>query len=269
MDVSRGSAKSRDRPRPGRPIDYDVVEIVRRKLVSIVVVLCAATVACRDTTGGIRTEFVGSYTFSAAERRTIDRIAGAAALEARRHLPALAPQILLQVRSGKDVSPEIGATAAVAGSEFIRWTVDSDHPHGVATIAETHLRAILFHEFHHLVRGTAVSSMTLMDHVITEGMATAFERDVAGASYPMAQYPDDVAKWVDELLTQSSTASQREWMFRHPDGRRWVGYRAGTYLVDQAMQRLNRTSADLVLTPTAEILAAAGVTAASGAAQSK
>jgi hypothetical protein len=35
--------------------------------------------------------------------------------------------------------------------------------------------------------------------------------------------------------------------------------RAGTYLVDRAMKTLNRTSAELVSAPTAEILAAAGV----------
>lgn len=33
------------------------------------------------------------------------------AIEVRRHLPALAPQITLRVQSGKDVIPEIGATA--------------------------------------------------------------------------------------------------------------------------------------------------------------
>ena len=33
--------------------------------------------------------------------------------------------------------------------------------------------------------------------------------------------------------------------------------KAGTYLVDRAMKQLNRTSAELVAMPTAEILAAA------------
>jgi hypothetical protein len=56
---------------------------------------------------------------------------------------------------------------------------------------------------------------------------------------------------------QPPTANRSEWLSRHPDGRRWIGYKAGTYLVDQAMKRLNRSSAELVLTPTAEILAAA------------
>jgi hypothetical protein len=212
--------------------------------------------ACHDTTEGIRTEFVGSYAFSATERRTIARIAGLTTLEARQHLPALAPQLILQVRSGTDVIPEVGAGAVVAGREFVRWTVDTGRPEGVVAIAERHLRATLLHEFHHLVRAD-VPGHTLIDRVIGEGLATAFERDVAGVSPPWGQYPDDVETWVQELLAQPASANPQEWLFRHPDGRRWVGMRAGTYLADRAMKALHRTAAELATTPTAEILAVA------------
>jgi uncharacterized protein YjaZ len=223
---------------------------------AVALLLIGACGACRDTTEGVRTQFVGSYAFSATERRTISRIAGAAAIEARRHLPALASQITLRVQSGKDVIPEIGATAEVAPPDWVVWTVDADRPEGVIKIAETHLRGALFHEFHHLVRGSTITSRTLMDHVVTEGLATVFERDVAGVARPWAEYPSDVSNWVEELLLQPPTAQRREWLSRHPDGRRWIGFKAGTYLVDQAMKRLNRSSAELVATPTDEILAA-------------
>lgn len=227
------------------------------------VVACAALLlgisGCRDTTQGIRTEFVGAYPFSATERRVIARVAGDAAREARQHLPALAAQITLRVQSGKDVIPEQGATAIAGPPDWIMWTVDSDRPEGVAKIAEAHLRAALFHEFHHLVRGATLPSGWLMDQVITEGMATAFERDFAGASPPWGQYPDDVSTWVDELLMQPPDAGPAGWIARqHDDGRLWIGMRAGTYLVDVAMKKLNRTSAELVSTPTEAILAAAG-----------
>ena len=219
--------------------------------------LCCAAFACRDTVEGVRTQFVGSYPFTPTERRTIARIAGATALEVRKHLPALAPQITLRVQSGKDVIPELGATAVAGPPDWVMWTVDADHPQGVVKIAEAHLRGALFHEFHHLVRGDAINSTTLMDQVITEGLATAFERDFAGVSRPWADYSSDVSKWVDELLLQPPTAPSSEWLFRHPNGRRWIGMKAGTYLVDRAMQRLNRSSAELVATPTNEIIAAA------------
>jgi len=212
--------------------------------------------ACRDATPGIRTEFVGAYPFTATERRVIARVAGDAAREARQHLPALAAQITLRVQSGKDVIPELGATALAGPPDWVLWTVDADRPEGVVKIADAHLRAALFHEFHHLVRGATLPPHTLMDHVIFEGMATAFERDFAGASPPWGQYPDDVSTWVDELLMQPPGTGPADWIAKqHEDGRRWIGMRAGTYLVDVAMKKQHRTSAELVSTPTEAILA--------------
>ena len=223
---------------------------------------CAALLlgigGCRDATPGIRTQFVGAYPFTATERRVSRRLPEDAAREARQRLPALAAQITLRVQSGKDVIPELGATAAAGPPDWVSWTVDPDRPEGVVKIAETHLRAALFHEFHHLVRGATLPPKTLMDHVIFEGMATAFERDFAGASPPWGQYPADVSTWVDELLMQPPGARPADWMARkHDDGRRWIGMRAGTYLVDVAMKKLHRTSADLVSTPAEVILTAA------------
>lgn len=232
-------------------------EYFKIKAVALAVALVCACGACGSPPDGIQTQFVGSYPFSATERRTIARIAGLAALDARRSLPALASRITLRVQSGKDVIPELGATAAAVAPDWVSWTVDPDNPQGVLRIAESHLRGALFHEFHHLVRGTAIKPQALMDHVVTEGLATAFERDFAGVSPPWAQYPEEVSNWVDELLKQPATANRHDWMSQHPDGRRWIGLRAGTSLVDLAMKRLNRTSAELVTTPTSEIIAAA------------
>jgi hypothetical protein len=231
---------------------------MRPRVAACAVLLCCTVIACRDATEGVRTQFVGSYAFSATERRTISRIAGATAIEVRRHLPALAPQITLRVRSGTDVIPELGATADVVPPDWVQWTVDANRPEGVVKIAETHLRGALFHEFHHLVRGA--NPTTLMDRVVSEGLATAFERDFAGESRPWADYPSDVTTWVDEMASWPPTAIRDGWLVRHPDGRRWIGYKAGTYLVDRAMKRLNRSSAELATTSTDEIVRASRAT---------
>ena len=47
-------------------------------------------------------------------------------------------------------------------------------------------------------------------------------------------------------------------MFHHPDGRRWIGFRAGTFLVDQAMNASGLSSAELVTTATATVVELAG-----------
>lgn len=43
-------------------------------------------------------------------------------------------------------------------------------------------------------------------------------------------------------------------MFRHPDGRRWIAYKVGTYLVDRAVRASGKTPAELVVTSTRELV---------------
>ncbi len=43
-------------------------------------------------------------------------------------------------------------------------------------------------------------------------------------------------------------------MFLHSDGRRWIGYRAGTFMADQAKAITGQTAAQLAAVPTSEIL---------------
>ncbi len=84
---------------------------------------------------------------------------------------------------------------------------------------------------------------------------------VAAGSQPLwGDYPDDVGSWVAELKTLPASAPYWMWMFQHPDGRRWIGYRAGTYIADQAISASGRSAAELAETPTDEILRLAGVT---------
>jgi uncharacterized protein YjaZ len=172
----------------------------------------------------------------------------------RRFLPALSDHIVLRVEAGHKVINETGETGSVFAPNVVYWTVDPRRSGGVMKIVEAQLRPTLFHEFHHLVRGTTINASSLMDRVITEGMATVFERDLAGAPVPWGDYPADVSRWVDELLALSPDARVDDWMFRHPDGRRWIGFKAGTYLVDRAARISGRSAAELVSTPTEEVI---------------
>ncbi len=121
---------------------------------------------------------------------------------------------------------------------------------------------MLFHECHHLVRGwvlAAPASDSFMNGVVCEGLATAFERDASGVTPPWAVYPDDVREWVDELLGLPASAPYAQWMFFHPDGRLWIGYRAGTYIADLAIARSGQSAAELVQTDAISILTMAGI----------
>lgn len=218
-------------------------------------VLCAA---CGAEDPVIEYREVG-YRFSSEQRRAIGRIARGAIAEARQLLSVLPERIVLRVDADDNVSEMTNAAGSAVPPDRIYWSVDPGRGGGVVATAEQHLRPMLFHELHHLVRDASIGRASLMDHVISEGMASAFERDHAGALYPFSEYPDDVAAWVAELMALPASADLNRWMFRHPDGRRWIGFRAGTYLVDRAMAASGQSSADLVATSTARVVDLTGV----------
>lgn len=217
-----------------------------------VALMCAAC-GPRDTT--VEFYVADGYHFSQAERRGIEDLAEATAVEARRVLPALPHHLSVRVYAGTRVIPETGEAGEVVPPSTVIWTVDPAHAGGVLTVVHTWLRASLLHEFHHLVRAQTSPSTSLMDEVVTEGMATVFERDVTGASPLWGLYPDDVGDWVKELTALPPDVGRDYWLrARHPDGRRWIGMRAGAYLVDRAIQASGRSAAALVSTSTRELM---------------
>jgi hypothetical protein len=104
-----------------------------------------------------------------------------------------------------------------------------------------------------------VQTVSLLDHAVTEGLAIAFERDFGKVDPPWGKAPPDIMAWTREILAQPETSEIDRWMYRHPDGRRWIGMRVGTFLVDRASGSSKKSSAALVFTPPAEIVRLAGV----------
>lgn len=229
--------------------------------------LYATIASCGLAAQTMSVEFnnTAGHVFSNDEQAAITEIADSATAEVRQVLPQVPASVTLTVSAGEAVIIETGEMGMAAEPGRVSWTVDASKPEGVIAIANAHLRSTLFHELHHLARGYVVRGgrprTSFMDVVVSEGMATAFERDFAGAMPPWGDYPDDVSTWVDELvaLPMSAFGSYAKWMLEHPDGRRWIGYRAGTYIVDQAMAASGMSSAELVLTETEEVLQLAGI----------
>ncbi len=214
-------------------------------------------VACAPREVPIRYLRSADYEFSTADRATIERILDATTVEVRRILPSLPAQIELTVRPGADVIAETGETAAATPPAGVVWTVDPSRPGGVVKVAEDELRATLFHEFHHLVRWAAGSPRSIVEHAVFEGMATVFERDFAGVDPPWGKYSEDVVALEKELLSLPGDARVRDWLFSHPDGRRWIGIKVGAYWVDRAAAASKQTSASLAVAPASEVLAMA------------
>ena len=224
-----------------------------RWLTVLVVVACAG---CAKHNVTVLFFSANGYSFSDQERMAIQDVADSSVSDIRHLLPMLPRDLMLRVQPGSHVVAETGENGYSTQPNSIGWLVDPRHPGGVAATVHRELRGTLFHEFHHLVRYAAVGTpRSLMDDVIAEGMATAFERDGAGTSPQWGQYPADVAGWVTELLSLPPDADASYWLdTRHADGRRWIGMRAGTYLVDRAMRASGQSFAQLVSTPTETVI---------------
>ncbi|MFL1467386.1 DUF2268 domain-containing putative Zn-dependent protease [Marinobacter sp. HN1S83] len=201
--------------------------------------------------------------FSSDSRIAIEEVCAAADLEIRSHLGGLPQDIELACQAGEFVIPETGEMGTAIAPKRVGWTVNSKVPGGVAAIACAQLRFTLFHELHHLVRGWVMyggpEPTSFMEGVVSEGLATVFERDFGGRETPWGKYPEDIEEWIAELLELPVSAPYNQWMFQHPDGRSWIGYRAGTYIADQAILASGLSAADLALVPSDEILRMSGI----------
>ena len=126
-------------------------------------------------------------------RAAICKVCDATEPEVRALLPTLPATIELAAQTGSFVIPETGEVGSAATPVRVNWTVDPSRPGGVAAVARAQLRFTLFHELHHLVRGWVFRGgaprTSFMDGVVSEGLATAFERDAGGRLPPWGQYP--------------------------------------------------------------------------------
>ena len=179
------------------------------------------------------------------ERAEVQRVADDAFRDVRVRLEGLPPRLTLIVRWGKDVIPETGENGTASYPGNVMWTLDPDRD--AHETIRTQLRATLFHELHHLARESRVKSITLVDRAVTEGLATAFERDQAHVDPPWAKAPDD-ASWEREVLSQPADAHVTR-----------TAMRVGTAWVDRAARATGKTPATLVFASTDEILRAAKV----------
>ncbi len=210
------------------------------------------TAGCAD--GPVTVEYRDGDAFTRADRAAIERVADGAARDVRKLLPALPERLRLTVQVGTRVIPETGETGEVGLPAAVYWTVNPQHPGGVLAVVNAQLRATLFHESYHLVREARLTSASLSDRAVDEGLATAFERDFGDSPTPWGAYPANVADWTREFLALPGDAPRDQWMGRHSDGRRWIGYKVGTYLADRAAAASGLTLAQLAAVPADRII---------------
>ncbi|MHB8450135.1 MAG: hypothetical protein ACYDAQ_06770 [Mycobacteriales bacterium] len=67
-----------------------------------------------------------------------------------------------------------------------------------------------------------------------------------------------IGDWADELFAQPVDEDWYQWKFQHPDGRRSIAYRVGSWLADGAIAASERNAAELVWASPEEVCELAG-----------
>lgn len=145
-------------------------------------------------------------------------------------------------------------------AELISLNFDPDLPYGRQKLL-AELRGAAMHELNHAAHFSFFpdDDSPLIEEAVFEGLATVFERDYAGGEQPgFAKYEDEATMrdWLDEILLAQEQGGKREDLkYMHPDGRRWVLYKTGCWVVDAAMRESGKSIVELMPLPLGDTFA--------------
>lgn len=141
--------------------------------------------------------------------------------------------------------------------------ISNNYQEGIIDSVHSGLQATIFHEFHHLSRGWAIQdnkfSYGIPNAMVNEGLAVAFTEIHTGTVYETNAYSDEADSWVKEILDLPLDVSYSDWvMGEHPDGRTYIGYRTGNFLVRKAIAESGKNILELSKLMPNEIIKLAG-----------
>ena len=127
--------------------------------------------------------------------------------------------------------------------------VYSGFPSGISTEIKKNLSRLIYHEFHHLVRGWTMNDNKFGPGIkiaaINEGLAVVFSEQYAKGKFIKLAAPDNAQRWLKEIKALPTNANYGKWMNQHIDGRFSIGYRTGMYVVKLAMTKSGKTIFEL------------------------
>lgn len=138
------------------------------------------------------------------------------------------------------VIPETGVMGMAYSDEYLSITFDAAVPYGVDNLKRA-LRSTVYHE---MVHATTFAHdpwrPSALFGAVTEGLATVFERDYSGEGAPLwAEYEsDDTMKgWYEEIRSLPQTEQKdMNYFVSHSDGRKWIVYKTGTWMIDRLLE---------------------------------
>jgi hypothetical protein len=141
--------------------------------------------------------------------------------------------------------------------------ISNSYQAGVIDSVYQGIKSTIFHEFHHLSRGWAIQDNKfgpgISNAMVNEGLAVAFTEIYTGNINEVNAYTEEADNWVKEILALPLDASYAQWvMGEHPDGRTYIGYRTGNFLVRGAINNSGKSILELSNLMPKEIIKLAG-----------
>ena len=157
-----------------------------------------------------------------------------------------------------------GRTNEHKPSGKIIMEVSTVYPGGPVKAVQSGTDPFLFHEYHHLTRGWSIYKNEFGPGIdiaaVNEGLAVVFAEEYTGIVHEANAYPAEAEKWAAEILNLPKNANYSEWVSGyHPDGRTFIGYRTGNYLVRTAMEKSGKDILELSELSPAEIIELSGL----------
>ncbi|MDY8137290.1 DUF2268 domain-containing putative Zn-dependent protease [Aquimarina sp. 2201CG5-10] len=241
-----------------------------RNLILILPVLCV--ISCNSDSKNDESTKVNivfqeaSAKFTEPQKDFIHKVITNSGKEVRKLLPKLPDGIKVIV---ENVDWDLDAVGGVTGRTetnappvvFIQ--ISNKYQNGIIDSVRLGIKSTIFHEFHHLSRGWAIKDNTfspgIPNAMVNEGLAVAFTEIYTGNVHEGNAYTDVTDTWVKEILLLPIDASYADWvMGEHPDGRTYIGYRTGNFLIRKAMTNSGKNILELSNLTPKEIIKLAG-----------
>ncbi len=243
---------------------------ILRSLVFIIPVLCIISCDSNSKKSPIANVDVvfqeDSLKFTEPQKVFIREVISNSEKEVRALLPKLPDSIKVIVEAvdwNLDIVSGVTGRTETNNPPLVLVQISHNYKGGVIDSVYQGIKSTIFHEFHHLSRGWAIQdnkfSYGIPNAMVNEGLAVAFTEVYTGNINEVNAYTDEAANWVKEILALPLDASYSDWvMGEHPDGRTYIGYRTGNFLVRKAMIESRKTILELSELMPNEIIKLAG-----------
>jgi hypothetical protein len=207
-----------------------------------------------------------SIGFTKSQKDFIRDLINTSEKEVRSLLPELPDSIKVIVENvdwDLDIVGGVTGRTETNSPPLVLVQISQKYREGVIDSIYSGLKATIYHEFHHLSRGWAIQdnkfSYGIPNAMVNEGLAVVFTELYTGNVQQVNSYTDEADNWVKEIIALPLNASYSDWvMGEHPDGRTYISYRTGNYLVRKAMDRSGKDILELSELMPDEIIKLAG-----------